>query len=122
MLNYLEYLLRDYNNLPGVMKNLRALFLTNEDSPKLIINTILDTELKSYIIPLANYKIVKDTGLSGQIDILYLDTVLKPFISQAVFPTELQNIVRKHYNPVWRVAAFFCGFLLKAHKAYNEQG
>jgi len=121
MLNYLEYLLRDYNNLPATMKNLRVLFLTDDDSPGLIINTILDTELKSYILPLVNYKLEKTPNLSGKIDIVYLDNVLSPFISQAVFPTELQNIILKHYNPVWRVAAFFCGFLLKAHKIYNEQ-
>jgi hypothetical protein len=118
MLNYLEFLLKDFDKLPSDLISLRGLFIIDDDSDKFIINTILDTELKAYILPLVNYKLEKHREIDTALDILYLDRITKAF-DTVIDNADLKYIFSRHFNPIWRVAAFFCNFLIRADKAYN---
>jgi hypothetical protein len=113
MLNYLEHLLENYDGVTDHMKSARVFFIQDTDSSKFIINLILDTELKPFVLRLVDYKLEKSIDINTELDILKLDSIIKVFKDIVTHP-ELQRIMVGHYNPIWRVAAFFIGFLLVA--------
>ena len=119
MLNYIEYLISEYRNLPFRMINARTILLPNADAAKFIINLILDTELSGYVVDIQDHKLVK-SEISDTLDVVELDTVI-PAFKDIVKAPELRRIMDTHFNPIWRVAAFFCGFILKAHEVYVNE-
>ena len=119
MLNYLEYLLETYNNIPVTLKSVRNIFIVDDTSSKLIINLILDTELKSYILNLVDYKLEKYTDINSDFDIVKIDEELRNF-GHVFVVRELYDIFKRHENPIWRLAAFFCNFIIIANEVYNN--
>ena len=120
MLNYIIFLLKEYQELPFRMINARNVMLNKDDSAEFIINLILDTELKSYIIRISDHKLSKYPNLSIDEDILRLDSLIGNF-KDIVFLPELRRIIDTHFNPIWRVAAFFCAFIVKADEVYRSE-
>ena len=118
MLNYLEFLLGEYTGLPESMLNARNIFIEDEDSAKLIVNLILETELKAYIIGLPGYPVERHPGLNRSLDVVLLDLKAQEF-NDFIEHSELRSIHKTHFNPIWRLAAYFCAFHLKANEVYN---
>jgi len=93
--------------------------LINNDAPDFIVNLILDTELHSYVAELQDHKLEK-VEISEPLNVLTLDSLVSGF-KDIVKYKELRTIMDTHFNPIWRVAAFFCGFLLRAHEVYTSE-
>ena len=119
MLNYLEFLLEDYDGIEPDMKIGRIIGIRDEDSAEFIINLILDTELKAYIVNIPNYKLEKIKDLNTILDVVSLDKNLTGFYNNVQDQT-LHGVCNTHYNPIWRVAAYFCDFLTRANRNYND--
>ena len=115
MLQYIEYLLRDAP-LSNELALQRKAFLLDEDSPKVILNCILETELFVYIDKIVDYKLVPYLSHNSNFNIIEIDAKMSRYYPN-ISVTELKHIAQTHFNPIWRLSAYFCDFILKVHES-----
>jgi len=118
MLDYFKFLLEKENLYSGNLENIRKI-LNKPDSYKILINALLDTELKSYIQNLVDYPLSEYTSINSEFSITYADKELVRYRSE-IKDTVLREISISHYNPIWRVTGFFCHFLIESNKVFKK--
>jgi hypothetical protein len=120
MLNYFEFLIKDLPLGDIALTQIKDLFLVDATAYKVLINTLLDTEVKAFVTHLVDYKLEPYTSdIQTSLDIVALDQQLARFTGCIPIP-ELQNIAMNHFSPIWRVAAFVAGYILEADRIYNK--
>lgn len=100
------------------MQASRQLFNLDDDSVKLIMNCILETELQAYVVDLADHKVTGYDSLTTTSTVIDLDKLVANNIAN-IEKNELRIIASTHFNPIWRVSAYFCDFILRSHELYK---
>jgi hypothetical protein len=121
MLDYFKFLLTSPLVKTPVLKQIQDLFLVDETAYKVLINTLLDTEVEAFVAHLSDHKLELYTSeMDTALDVATLDQNLSKFSGYIATP-ELRNIAVRHFSPIWRVAAFVAFYILETDKIYNKR-
>lgn len=121
MLQYFEFLLTSLSINDPVLTQIRNLCLVDATAYKVLLNTVIDTEVKAFVVHLIDYKLEPYASeITTTLDIVTLDQNLTRF-SEYISVPELKNIAIKHFSPIWRVAAFVAFYILEADKIHNKK-
>lgn len=118
MIDYYLYLLRDFTETSNALQTVQKFFNVDSDAPKMLINTVLDTDLNPYLSDIIDYKQEKYKDVNSNIDLIVLDQQVAPF-AYLIKDQELNNIYHNHFTSIWRVSAFVVFYILEANKYYH---
>jgi len=119
MFRYLEFLLEEFSVKSKVSNSVKNLIYNKPEVSKLIINCIYETELSSFLSDIVDYKVESYSSINTDVTVLDIDKIVKNNLS-FVSTTALRIVANTHFNPIWRISAFFCEYLIKTDELYKS--
>lgn len=113
-----QYIKNPPENLPSDLAKMQRTIFANEGDEEVLINLILDCELKVYATELIDFFLAKEKDYVSTINLVAVDTNVRNNLF-SVRDEVLRNIVNTHYSPVQRISAFTCDYLRRVKDFIN---
>lgn len=116
---YLQNLIKNPpNNIPRKLNRMRDTIFNFDGDEELIINLVLDTEMKAYLLDITDFDLQKEDDFSSDLDLVIVDQRVRENNSLVEDPS-LSDIVNSHYSSIYRIAAFACDYVVRLDRIVN---